>query len=75
VLKQLLLSKDIQQVLEGEYSWVFDGNLRFLSGEHPLGSFKTSLLSFPRTGNSMTRKLIEDILGVVTGSDMTVDKI
>ena len=32
-----------------------------------------ALASFPRTGNSFLRKIIEQVTGVFTGSDMPID--
>lgn len=69
VLKSMLLSKDLS-VLEGENGWMLDGDFRFLNDDTKLGPWKTSLVSMPRTGNSMSRKYLEEITGVVTGSDM-----
>lgn len=65
----MLLSKDLS-VLEGENAWIFDGDYRFLKDDTDLGPYKTSLVSMPRTGNSMSRKYLEEITGVITGSDM-----
>lgn len=38
----------------------------------PIGD-RVALASFPRTGNSMLRKFLEQITGVFTGSDMSLD--
>lgn len=52
--------------------WVSGSNLRFLDGESILGQ-QTAFISFPRTGNSFLRRLIELCTGVYTGSDMNID--
>jgi len=75
VLINHLLSKDLS-ILEKdskhEDAWMFDGENRFLIGDKDLGHWKTSFCSFPRTGNSMMRKYMEEITGVITGSDMNL---
>jgi len=70
-LRNLLISKDLDaDDPNGPNGWMFDGKMRFLDGED-LKSFKTCLPSWPRSGNSMTRKYLETITGIYSGSDMS----
>eukprot|EP00352_Strombidinopsis_acuminata_P007657 CAMPEP_0176357604 /NCGR_PEP_ID=MMETSP0126-20121128/14903_1 /TAXON_ID=141414 ORGANISM="Strombidinopsis acuminatum, Strain SPMC142" /NCGR_SAMPLE_ID=MMETSP0126 /ASSEMBLY_ACC=CAM_ASM_000229 /LENGTH=133 /DNA_ID=CAMNT_0017711305 /DNA_START=279 /DNA_END=680 /DNA_ORIENTATION=+ len=71
-IKNILMSKDLSlDDRDGPNGWMFDGSLRFMDGED-LGSFKTVLASWPRSGNSFTRKYLESITGIYSGSDMKV---
>ena len=53
---------------------MFDGQNRFLDGSEPLNSDKHAnriqFTSFPRSGNSFLRRLIESVSGVTTGSSI-----
>ena len=64
------MSKDLERGQELE--WIASGEYRFLDGEDITGS-KIAFQSFPRSGNSMLRKLLETVTGVHTGSDMPID--
>lgn len=68
-IKNLLLSKDLSRL--GELKWIDEngGTFRFLDKSVSLEGKKTSFTSFPRSGNSVLRKLIELSSGVVTGAD------
>ena len=69
-LKNLLLSRDLAR--NQELSWVSEKNLRFLDREDLTGQ-QVCFQSFPRTGNSFMRRIIELITGVYTGSDMNIN--
>ena len=66
-LKELLLSKDISR--DEELAWA-SKELRFLDAKVDMTGNRVGFLSFARTGNTMTRNLIESISGVFTGSNM-----
>ena len=48
---------------------MFDGEHRFLHGD-PINWNKVAFTSYPRSGNSFLRKIIENVTGVVTGCVM-----
>jgi hypothetical protein len=48
--------------------WTFTGVTRFLDGGICLDDEKVALCSFPRSGNSYLRRLIESCTGIATGS-------
>ena len=65
-LKNLLLSKDLWR--NDELSWA-KNNLRFFDSTVDLVGNRVCFASFTRSGNTMTRKYIEAITGIYTGSD------
>jgi hypothetical protein len=67
-LRDLLLSTDKSKM--AEYEKLISGDLKFLDKRVKLGMDKVSFSSFPRTGNSFSRKVLEQITGVFTGADM-----
>ena len=71
-LRDILLSND-ENLLE-QHKWIFDGENYFLDGKENLRGPQIGnhiqFTSFPRSGNSMLRKLIENVTGVETGSTM-----
>jgi len=70
--KAIVLSKDLSLIdADGPNGWMFDGVYKYLDGK-ALGEFKTSLISFPRSGNSMLRNYLESCSGIATGSDFPV---
>jgi hypothetical protein len=68
-LKELLQSKDLSR--NHELSWT-EKSLRFLDATVDMAGHRICFASFPRTGNTMTRKYIEAVTGVYTGSDMNL---
>lgn len=67
--KNAMLSKDLSIMdSNGPHNFMFDGEYKYLDGK-AIGEFKTSLLSFPRSGNSMLRNYLESCSGLITGSD------
>lgn len=52
--------------------WTFFGQLRFLDGEPGVQDHKVGFCSFPRSGNSFLRRLIENCTGIVTGSSISL---
>ena len=66
-LKDLLLSKDLAR--NSELEWA-SKELRFLDGLDDLTGNRISFVSFPRTGNTMTRGYLETLTGIHTGSSM-----
>ena len=69
-LKELLLSKNLAR--NAELNWVSTNNLRFLARTDMTGQ-QVCLQSFPRTGNTFLRRVIELVTGVYTGSDMNIN--
>jgi len=68
-LVDLFRSQDEQ--LYRENAWMFDGEFRFLDGERN-ASNKVALISWPRSGNSFTRRYLENLTGITTGADNTL---
>jgi hypothetical protein len=68
-LKEILLSKDLSR--NEELAWISKG-LRFFDGKSDLTGHRICFSTFPRTGNTMTRKTIETVCGIYSGSDMDV---
>lgn len=46
---------------------------KFLDRTVPLNGFRAQLGSFPRSGNSFCRKMVEQITGIYTGSDWEIE--
>ena len=79
------MSKDLKRVKE--LDWIDEirtglgGKItaRFLDGEVDMQGNKVALCSYPRSGNSLTRKLLEQISGIATGceskSDLTLQMV
>ena len=63
-LMEILKSKD--EKLFTDNAWIFDGEFRFLDNE-PLPS-KIAFNTFPRSGNSFLRRLVEQSTGITTGA-------
>lgn len=68
-LREILLSEDLTR--NEELSWT-KGSLRFLDASVEMDGNRICFASFPRTGNSMTRKYIEEVTGIFTGTDMNL---
>ena len=66
-LKDILLSTDLSQ--DYLLSWTNKG-LRFLDDKVDLTGNRVAFQSFPRTGNTMTRRYVEKITGIYTGNNM-----
>jgi hypothetical protein len=69
-LREILLSKDLDNLEKNR--WIFSDGSKFLDGAD-LSGFKIAYATFPRTGNTLLRKYIEEITGVATGADMSLD--
>lgn len=69
-LKELLLSKDLSR--SAELDWISSKNLRFLDGTDITGQ-QIAFQSYPRSGNSFLRRVLELISGVYTGSDQRIN--
>jgi hypothetical protein len=67
-ITDMLKSKDAS--LYEKNKWVFDGEYRFLD-ESPLTT-KIAFCTFPRSGNSLMRRLLENATGIATGSAGTL---
>ena len=52
--------------------WTFFGSHRFLDGEPGVADHKVGFCSFPRSGSSFLRRLIENCSGIVTGSSISL---
>ena len=63
----VLKSKDEADLLNN--SWMFDGDCKFLDGKDSLDGNKIYFTSFPRSGNSFLRRLLEEVTGIATGSN------
>ena len=50
---------------------MFDGEHRFLHGD-PIKKNKVAFVSFPRSGTSFLRKVIENVSGAVTGATVSL---
>ena len=68
-LTDLLKSKN--KTLFEQAQWIWDGDFKFLDGE-PLPS-KIAFNTFPRSGNTFLRKLIEQITGISTGATVRLE--
>jgi hypothetical protein len=66
--KELLLSIDFSR--QQEYDALISGECKFLDKKSEMKGDRVAFASFPRTGNSFLRKILEQITGVFTGSDM-----
>jgi len=63
----ILKSKD-EKLLE-KYKWMFEEETHFLDNTHKtLDGNKIAVNSFPRSGNTLARGLIEKVTGLATGS-------
>ena len=78
-LQDLLLSKDLSRIKELDWIDKFGKGMggkitaRLLDGKVNMSGNKIALCSFPRSGNSLTRKLLEQITGVATGCESKSD--
>jgi hypothetical protein len=66
-LRELLLSTDLSR--NEELNWIDGKNFRFLDGKN-IDGWHTGFTSFPRSGNSMLRRHLEMLTGVISGSDI-----
>lgn len=65
-LQELLLSRDLER--SSELNWT-KKELRFLDAAEDLSGDRVAFISHPRTGNTMTRKYVESVTGIYSGSD------
>jgi len=66
-LVNVLKSKD--QGIYKEHGWMFDGDSKFLDENDSIEGNKIFYTSYPRSGNSFLRKLLEEVTGIATGSN------
>lgn len=52
--------------------WTFLGGIRFLDQEESTADDKIGICSFPRSGNSFLRRLMETCSGIATGSSISL---
>ena len=52
--------------------WTFFGSHRFLDGSSGVSDHKVGFCSFPRSGSSFLRRMIENCTGIVTGSSISL---
>jgi len=52
---------------------LLNNECKFLDKKLDMVGDRVALASYPRTGNSFLRKILEQITGVFTGSDMPLD--
>jgi hypothetical protein len=57
-----------------EYESLISGKTKFLDSKVNMAGNRVAFASYPRTGNSFLRKILENITGVFTGSDMPLFK-
>ena len=57
-----------------EYESLISGKTKFLDSKVSMLGNRVAFASYPRTGNSFLRKILENITGVFTGSDMPLFK-
>ena len=67
-VKKLLLSKDVTPEQEAEFEDKLKNGALFLDGSSKVE--KVAFSSFLRSGNTLTRKYLEEITGIVSGSIM-----
>lgn len=48
--------------------WMFDGEYRFLDSKGPVAPQKIGYCTFPRSGNSFLRRILEGVTGIASGS-------
>lgn len=64
----MLKSKDPSHYEE----WTFNGGIRVLDQQDSLTNEKVAVCSFPRSGNSFLRRLMETCTGIATGSSISL---
>ena len=62
----MLKSKD--ESLFKENSWIWDGDFKFLDGQKL--PTKIAFDTYPRSGNSMLRRFLEQMTGISTGASV-----
>ena len=67
-LKELLLSKDLS--LDERFKL---NDYRFLDGSVDMTGNRVAFQSFTRSGSTYLRRFVEQITGVYTGSDMSIE--
>ena len=70
MLLETLKSKD--EAMLNKNKWMFEGASKYLDGTSKCNA-RITYITFPRVGNSMIRKYLENITGVITGSEMHPD--
>ena len=68
-LKSLLLSTHLQMDKDYRYN-----EYRFLDGQVDMRGNMVAFQSYPRCGNTFLRRFLEQITGVYTGADMTIEQ-
>ena len=63
-IKSMLVSTDRSEY--DKLKWIFDGEFRFLDLQPT--ETKIAFLSYPRSGNSLMRRVLEKSMGIATGS-------
>lgn len=66
-----MLSKDMSQM--NQFLALISGECKFLDNKVNMTGNKVALATYPRTGNSFLRKIVESISGVYTGADMPLN--
>ena len=69
-LREYLLSSDLSRVDELDQDGSNEAKLLDLSVKLTESGNRVSLQSYPRSGNTFLRSLLEKVTGVFTGSDM-----
>lgn len=67
-LREILLSKDLSRY--SELPETSGKNFLFLDGEADTRGFRSTLISYPRSGNSFMRNYVMRVSGTYTGSDI-----
>jgi hypothetical protein len=74
-LKKLLLSSDTELNRKEFDTFVSTMEPKFLDKKVDMIGNRIQMASFPRSGKSFLRKLIEQITGVITGSDFHIREV
>jgi len=66
----ILRSTDAEQLNKNR--WMFDGSFRFLDGSVPMAGQKVAYCTYPRSGNSYLRRVLEQCTGISTGATISL---
>jgi len=70
-LKTLLLSKD--PIKFGELEMLTSNGCKLLDEKVLMAGNRVAFTSYPRSGNSFLRKILEQVTGIFSGSDLSLD--
>jgi hypothetical protein len=67
-LLAILKSKDESLLIKN--AWMFEGEFKLLDGEKIPAGQKIAFNTFPRSGNTLLRRCLEQVTGISTGANM-----